>query len=60
MVRPIAGTLAREYQENGRKMITRQVVATRTFRSVLDEYMSVGIGIDFMTVSDSFFFLSRI
>ncbi len=57
MVRPIAGTLAREYQENGRKMITRQVV---TFRSVLDEYMSVGIRIDFMTVSDSFFFLSRI
>lgn len=57
MVRPIAGTLAREYQENGGKMITRQV---GTFRSVLDEYMSVGIGIDFMTVSDSFFFLSRI
>ena len=42
--------LAREYQENGRKLISRQTVATRTLGSLLDEYMPAGTEIDFMSV----------
>lgn len=42
--------LAREYHENGRKLIGRQTVATHPLGSLLDEYIPAGTEIDFMSV----------